>query len=79
MITFGSIGQLCINGFFALNNRSQVEIMEDMNHNIFDTGSKSENFAQLFGNGPKLSWLIPTVAEDLPTDGHNFYFHYYTL
>ena len=78
MITFGSIGQLVINSYFLSKNRTQLEIMEDFNNNIFDTGDIFTNAKEVLGDPDnKIWWLIPVEAGQKTTDGHNYYFHYF--
>jgi len=50
MITFGSIGQFVINSYFLSKNRTQLEIMEDFNNNIFDTGDIFTNAKEVLGD-----------------------------
>ena len=67
MITMGSIGQLVMNLYMNVKNRTQLEVMEDFNHSIFDTGSIIENLKQNFGDPKcKLLWLLPIDTNDKP-------------
>ena len=78
MITFGSWGQVVINTYLLLKNRTQMEIMEDFQHNIYDTGNFLENMKEVMGdNCPYIYWLFPIEAGD-QGDGYNFFFHYYS-
>lgn len=79
MITFGGIGQVVINLYYAAKNRTQMEVMEDFKNNIFDTGDIWENMKDVFGDTPhKILWLLPIESGQKSTDGHNFFFHYYS-
>lgn len=54
-------------------------MMEDMKHNIFDHGNMMENAKEVFGDTNNiLMWMVPIRWGERTTDGHNYYFHYYS-
>jgi hypothetical protein len=79
LLSVGSFGQFLSNFYFAWKNRTQIEIMEDMKHNIFDHGNVMENLKDVFGDSNNIvMWLFPIEWGQRTTDGHNYYFHYYS-
>lgn len=78
MLTFGCIGQFFMYMYLALKNRTQLEVIQDYRHNIFDTGDMMENFKYAFGDTSKIWWFLPVDSSNKPTDGHHYNFYYYS-
>ena len=70
-IGFGSFSQWFGQLYFAMTNRTQLEMMQDFRTNIFNSGSAIENLKSSFGNVKhKIQWLLPFSYPDSMSDGY---------
>ncbi|CAI2374614.1 unnamed protein product [Moneuplotes crassus] len=78
MMSFGCLGQIFVNTYYVVKNRTQMDVMLDFKNNVFDSGSFLTNAKDVLGNpSSKFWWLLPVDVGEKTTDGHNYYFYHY--